>query len=142
MPGLRQAPERLRDPARVSPRTALLCGLRKTVAQCKVVGWGRLYISLSFEASYARIFARIRMKTLQTHFKTSPQGILHIAMQTGLTNADVEVILIVNETSANGAAKPVDRDAWNKFVDETAGAWESEFVRPAQGEFEQREPFV
>jgi len=59
-----------------------------------------------------------------------------------LANADVEVILIVNETSANGAAKPVDRDAWNKFVDETAGAWESEFVRPPQGEFEQREPFV
>jgi len=79
------------------------------------------------------------MKTLQTRSRTTPQGVLHLAVPTGLPDADVEVILIVHEESKNGAAKPMGRDAWNAFVDETAGAWQGEFVRPPEGEFVQRE---
>lgn len=82
------------------------------------------------------------MKTLQTRSRTTPQGVLNIAVPTGLPNADVEVILIVHEASKNGAAERMDSGAWNKFVDETAGAWRGEFVRPPQGEFERREPFA
>lgn len=94
------------------------------------------------------------MKTLQTRSRTNPQGVLSIAMPIGLPSADVDVVLVVSESTqtrpanapANGApegvAGPMDAAAWNQFVDETAGAWEGEFVRPPQGEFEEREPFA
>ena len=90
------------------------------------------------------------MKTLHTHSKTTPQGVLNIALPIGLPSTDVDVVLIVSESPAhgatngigNGAARPADSAAWNAFVDETAGAWEGEFIRPAQGEFERREPLA
>lgn len=82
------------------------------------------------------------MKSLQTHSRTTAQGVLNLALPIGLPNAEVDVILIVSESHTNGTARTTDRNAWNTFVDETAGAWEGEFVRPPQGEFEKREPFV
>ena len=75
-------------------------------------------------------------------------------MSTGLPSTDVDGVLIVNEAMPNGArngngrgagrltGNSMDADTWNRFVDETAGASEGEFVRPPQGEFEKREPFA
>lgn len=78
------------------------------------------------------------MKTLHTHSRTSPQGVLTIAVPVGLPSTDVDVVLVVSEAAKNGRSGGVvasgDAAAWNKFVDETAGAWRGELVRPPRGE--------
>jgi hypothetical protein len=38
------------------------------------------------------------------------------------------------------AKKPMTQEEWRVWVDSMAGAWQGEFERPPQGEYEEREP--
>ena len=93
------------------------------------------------------------MRTLHTRSKTSPKGVLNLALSIGLPSTDVDVVLVVSESVTNEAGltalsgssevppKSVSSQSWNDFVSQTAGAWDGELSRPPQGEFEQREFF-
>jgi hypothetical protein len=68
-----------------------------------------------------------------------PDGLLHLTVPTAVTDAEIDVTVIMEPVGA--AAKRAMSDQERRdFVRETAGAWEGgELVRPEQGAFEIRD---
>jgi hypothetical protein len=62
---------------------------------------------------------------------------LELTVPLGESEADREVRVTIEPA---GLDKETDKDEWRKFVLEMAGAWQGEFERPEQGEYEQRDP--
>jgi hypothetical protein len=66
--------------------------------------------------------------------KVGPDGILQLTVPVGHSDANREVrIVIESEPSAS-------KQEYLNFLDRTAGAWQGDFERPEQGEYETRDP--
>lgn len=77
------------------------------------------------------------MKSIVMKSKVSADGILHLEVPVGLAQADTEVQVTVEAVSTK---KSMTEQEWGIWVDSMAGSWHGDFKRPAQGEFETREP--
>ncbi len=75
------------------------------------------------------------MQTIRLHTRTGDDGILHLDVPVGAPNADCEVTVTVPVATTNGQEAP---DYPTRFFEDTAGAWQGDFVRD-QGKYEQRE---
>ena len=62
-------------------------------------------------------------------------GVLHVDIPIGTADAGRKVQITI-EPEAFGSK--TQKDYWD-FLDATAGAWQGDFERPVQGEFEQRD---
>lgn len=79
------------------------------------------------------------MQTLTLHTRVGKDGILKIETPIGITNADLEVILVVNPRDTQ--ARPLSVWPVNFFA-EMIGGWEGErLVREPQGTHETRSEF-
>lgn len=78
------------------------------------------------------------MAPIELTARVGPNGVLTLNVPVGPDEADREVRVTVRPMERPPA--PADREAWKRFVDETAGAWQGEpLTRPTQGEYEVRE---
>ncbi len=75
---------------------------------------------------------RIVMKS-----KVSSDGVLHLNVPVGLSEADQEVCVTVDPVIP---AEAMSSGEWQAWVTSMAGSWQGDFERPDQGEFEVREP--
>lgn len=77
------------------------------------------------------------MQSLTLHSHVGKDGILKLETPIGLTNTDLEIILIVNPVRE---ARPVQWPA--SFFNDILGAWEGKpLVRESQGTYESRREF-
>ena len=77
------------------------------------------------------------MTRIVVHSKVGPDGVLHVDLPLGSSGANREVRVIVEEVAEKSTAS--NGQDWNDFIRSTAGAWQGEFERPAQGEPETRD---
>jgi len=73
---------------------------------------------------------------IEVKSRVGSNGILQLAVPVGPDCADQEVQITVESVGA----LPLAPDEWQKRILETAGKWQGDWERPAQGEFEVREP--
>ena len=67
----------------------------------------------------------------------SSDGVLHLHLPIGMSEADKEVQVTVEAVAPK---KEMTQEEWQAWVASMAGTWEGDFERPPQGEFEEREP--
>jgi hypothetical protein len=78
------------------------------------------------------------MKTVVTTH-VGANGVLTLTVPLGQDDA-CKAVRVTVETMEEPAA-PMDREAWHRFIDKTAGSiTDSTFARHSQGEVEEREP--
>ena len=77
--------------------------------------------------------------TLQSH--VGVDGILKLQVPVGITNTDLEVMVVVQPIApASGRKTPEDLGWPPGFFEQTAGCWQGEpLVREPQGEYEVRD---
>lgn len=75
---------------------------------------------------------RIVMKS-----RVSTDGVLHLDVPMGEREANRDVQVTVEPLVAGESMTP---EEWRSWVQSLAGSWQGEFERPAQGDFEEREP--
>lgn len=64
--------------------------------------------------------------------RAGTDGIVTLSLGDAYANELIQVtVQTIPETS---------REEWLRFIDNTAGKWEGELERPAQGEYEERDP--
>lgn len=73
------------------------------------------------------------MPQLMFTVRVGADGVLHVPLGASQANREVRV------TIEPSAAVPVSPD-YLDFLRATAGAWQGDFVRPEQGEYEVRDP--
>jgi hypothetical protein len=79
------------------------------------------------------------MQTLQIRSQAGDDGVLHLKIPVGTPHAEYQVVVVLQRASAEPKPKTPEELGWPPgFFEETAGAWQGEFVRD-QGEFEKRE---
>jgi hypothetical protein len=64
--------------------------------------------------------------------RVGKDGVLHLALPMGPAAANQEVHVTVEPV-------PPTQEEWRRLVLGTAGQWQGEFERPAQGQLEERE---
>jgi len=69
--------------------------------------------------------------------RVSSDGMLQLSVPVGLEEAEHEVQVTVEQIAPAEAMTPQE---WGAWVDSMAGVWQGDFERPAQGEYEEREP--
>ena len=76
------------------------------------------------------------MNRIVLHSRVGTDGVLQLTVPIGVADADREVAVTIEP-----AAPPrMTQDEWRKFILETAGSiTDASFVRPEQGQFEQRD---
>lgn len=67
--------------------------------------------------------------------RTDPDGTLHLDVPLGPEQAGSEVQVVIESL-----AKPLTPAEYANWVRSMAGAWQGDFERPPQGEYEHREP--
>jgi|BogFormECP12_OM1_1039635.scaffolds.fasta_scaffold208852_2 hypothetical protein len=77
------------------------------------------------------------MTRVVVHSKVGPDGVLHGDVPMGVSKANREVRVIVEEDTA--AQKASGQEDWDDFIRRTAGAWQGGLERPPQGELEIRD---
>lgn len=77
------------------------------------------------------------MKRMVLKSKVGTDGVLHVDIPIGEAEAGQEVQIIVEP---NGVPSKTKQE-YDDFLDSTAGAWQGDFERPDQGQFEEREAF-
>jgi hypothetical protein len=77
---------------------------------------------------------------VRNHILSGLDGFLVLRIPVGIPNSEVKVKVELDPILPP-AQRPFDREKWKRFVSETAGAWQGEFERPDQGEFEIRDSF-
>ena len=77
------------------------------------------------------------MTRIVIHSRAGPDGVLHVDVPLGTSEADREFRVVIEDTTPPHLQHAVDE--WLAFVDRTAGAWEGEFERPEQGQLEMRD---
>ncbi len=75
------------------------------------------------------------MSRIIVHAKTGPDGTLHLDVPLGPEQAGREVQVVIES-----AARPLTAAEYATWVRSMAGAWQGDFERPSQGEYEHREP--
>jgi hypothetical protein len=73
------------------------------------------------------------MTRIVVHSEAGPDGVFHLDVPLGSSGASRQVRVIVEDVVPEPA--PGDREEWYEFIRRTAGTWQGEFERPAQGEF-------
>jgi hypothetical protein len=68
--------------------------------------------------------------------RVSSDGVLHLALPVGADAANREVQVTVEPVMP----APMSQEEWRRLVLSTAGKWQGEFERPAQGAYEVRDP--
>ena len=75
------------------------------------------------------------MNRMVVHSRIGADGVLNLVIPIGKEVADKEV-----QVTIDPLPKPaMTQEEWRQFVLSTAGAWQGDFERPEQGEYEQRE---
>jgi hypothetical protein len=77
------------------------------------------------------------MTRIVVHSKVGPDGVLHVDVPMGVSEANREVQVIVEEVAA--AHQASGQEEWHDFIRRTAGAWRGELERSPQGELETRD---
>jgi hypothetical protein len=78
------------------------------------------------------------MDRIVVHSRVGPDGVLTLSVPIGLTEANREVEVTITPAKPS-VLTPSEREEWDQFVRETAGAWQGELARPEQGEYEPRD---
>ena len=78
------------------------------------------------------------MNRIVVHSRVGADGVLQLAVPMGVAEADREVEVTIEPAAPKHDAGSLQEE-WQQFVRETAGAWQDDFVRPDQGEYEQRD---
>jgi hypothetical protein len=68
--------------------------------------------------------------------KVDNDGVLHLDLQVGKSEANKEVRIIVESLPEEA----MTQEEWRARVLSTAGKWQGPFERPEQGELEERDP--
>ena len=77
------------------------------------------------------------MKTIETTKVADADNKLRLEIAVDATDKPYHVIVMIEEVAETTS----DLSEWPEgFIDATAGAWEGDLTRGAQGEFEQRQP--
>ncbi len=80
------------------------------------------------------------MTRIELRTRIGPDGILTLSVAAGMSEANREVKVIVEPTDvADKKTAKMTPEEWERFVDETAGAWKGDLERPEQGELEVRD---
>jgi hypothetical protein len=69
----------------------------------------------------------------------SSDGVLHLNLPIGMSEADKEVQITVEPVTPKNK---MTQKEWQAWVESMAGTWEGDFERPPQGEYEEREPLA
>ena len=77
----------------------------------------------------------IRMNRIVVKSRVGSNGILQLTVPVGPADANREVQITVEPISPAA----LSAEEWRRRIQETAGKWQGDFERPAQGEYEQRE---
>jgi hypothetical protein len=75
------------------------------------------------------------MNRIVLHSRVGADGVLHLVVPLGAAEADREVEVTIDPVGP----LPMTQEEWRQFLLETAGAWQGEFERPEQGEYEHRD---
>ena len=80
--------------------------------------------------------------TLRSH--VGEDGIMHLQVPVGKTDVDLEVVVIIQQTTPATQANTPKARGWPPgFFERTAGAWQGEpLTRGEQGEYEKRDELV
>lgn len=75
------------------------------------------------------------MNRITVKSRIGADGVLHVTVPVSPADANREVQVTIEPTSP---ASKTQQEYWD-FLDTTAGAWQGDFERPDQGEYEERE---
>lgn len=65
-------------------------------------------------------------------------GVLQLSVPIGVAEANQEVQITIDAATRMTPPSPTPEE-WQAFLRSTAGAWQGDLERPAQGEYEQRD---
>ncbi len=80
------------------------------------------------------------MQSVKLHSHVGRDGILKLEVPVGLSEVDLEVVVIVHPVKKTAAGAAPRRGWPPDFLKRVAGAWKGELVREPQGEYEARKP--
>jgi hypothetical protein len=74
--------------------------------------------------------------------RVGADGVLNVTVPVGPADANREVQVTIEPLAAPPmtSGPPMTPDEWRRFVQSLAGAWQGDFERPPQGQYEQRDP--
>jgi hypothetical protein len=76
------------------------------------------------------------MNRVTIRSRVDSEGVVHVDVPVGLAEADREVLVTIEAI----AHSPMSPEEWRTFIDSTAGSIaDPTFVRPPQGDYEERE---
>jgi hypothetical protein len=78
------------------------------------------------------------MNRIVVHSRVGADGVLRLNVPMGVAAADDEVEVTI-ESADPKQQSTAEQDGWRQFVLSTAGAWQGDFERPEQGEYEVRD---
>jgi hypothetical protein len=78
----------------------------------------------------------MNMSRVEVMSKVGSDGVLRVNLPMTPADAGREVRVTVERIPR----PPMTQDEWRSGILRLAGAWQGEFERPAQGEYEEREP--
>lgn len=78
------------------------------------------------------------MNRIVAQSRVGADGVLHVTVPVGAADANQEVQITIEPASA-AARQPLTQERWQSFLQSTAGAWQGDFDRSTQGEYEQRD---
>ncbi len=76
------------------------------------------------------------MSRIEVLSKVDTDGVLRLTVRLSKSDAGQDVKVTVEPVSQ----KAMTQEEWRDLVMSTAGAWQGDFERPPQGEYEEREP--
>ncbi|MCQ3979966.1 MAG: hypothetical protein DPW09_41645 [Anaerolineae bacterium] len=83
------------------------------------------------------------MQSIKLQSHVGSDGILKLEIPLGLTDADLEVLVVVQPLLVSSPATPEELGWPPGFFEETAGAWQGEpLIREAQGDYEIRDELL
>lgn len=79
------------------------------------------------------------MSIVEFESRVGPDGVLKLAVPVGAQNANRDVKVTISQRDPAPRARYRDESEWRAFISQTAGSIQDPtFVRPPQGEFEDR----
>jgi hypothetical protein len=67
--------------------------------------------------------------------RVGTDGILQVTLPVGVADANREVQVTIEPAST----AEISQEEWHAWLGATAGAWQGDFERPEQGDYEQRD---
>ena len=84
------------------------------------------------------------MQIIKLRSHVGEDGIMHLQVPVGKTDVDLEVVVIIEQTTPATQANTPEARGWPPgFFERTAGAWQGEpLIRGEQVEYEKRDELV